>query len=202
MRGVVRGLDGQPIRDVIVRNSGDTPKVLSAQTDDTGSFELKALPQGRIFLTANKEGYRWTFVNTSNDQASFTLRKVSEPAPEPPRISDQYLASEKKFLEQILEELWKSRATHGWGATIFQIAVQFDPAIAKKWIEVATEKEVAPLKKRLSLLINQKQLLKLAQDNLEDAIDVILQLDKSYPGFKLVRLGEQLLPIDKEKVFD
>lgn len=70
----------RPVADATVFDSGDGHRRVETKTDDTGNFRLPGVPEGDLFLFAEKPGFRFTGLHVSaTDEAAFTLATVDEP---------------------------------------------------------------------------------------------------------------------------
>lgn len=78
--GKVVDRQGQPIAGVTVFNSGDGNERLEAVTGQNGEFLLGGVPEGPVFLFAEKPGYRFKGLHlpASKREAAFTLSRVDE----------------------------------------------------------------------------------------------------------------------------
>ncbi len=78
--GRVLDRDGHPIEGVMVFHVGDAPKKIVQQTNRAGKFQLPGVPEGRVFLFAEKPGYRITgMLLTDGREPTMTLAQVDEP---------------------------------------------------------------------------------------------------------------------------
>src|SRR5215469_8779703 len=106
---------GQPVAGVTVFNSGDGHERVEATTGANGKFFLNGVPEGALFLFAEKPAYRFTGMCLPADKrdAAFTLATVDEPAEPvatlPPKLSDEeQMALARKVLDSWFEEVTKS----------------------------------------------------------------------------------------------
>lgn len=60
VRGKVVDRAGRPVAGVSVFNSGDGHERVEAMTGPGGKFLLNSVPEGAVFLFAEKPGYRFT----------------------------------------------------------------------------------------------------------------------------------------------
>ncbi|HVC93805.1 MAG TPA: carboxypeptidase-like regulatory domain-containing protein [Pirellulales bacterium] len=113
--GKVLDRRGQPVDGATVFNSGDGHERVEATSKGGGKFLLSHVPEGGVFLFAEKPGYRFTGVRLPADQAKATLLLTSldesaEPkATLPPLLSpDEEYALARAVLDPWLERLAKS----------------------------------------------------------------------------------------------
>lgn len=69
----------RPIEGAAVFHVGDAPEKIEAQSDRDGRFQLTGVPEGRVFVFAEKTGYRFTGKLSDDHDASFTLARTEEP---------------------------------------------------------------------------------------------------------------------------
>lgn len=122
---------GEPIAGVTVFNSGDGNQRVEAITGQSGGFILKGVPEGPVFLFAEKPGYRFTGRHLSADEreAAFTLAAVDEPVEPvvtlPPVLSDdEQTALARKLLDGWLE---KSKESGSGGFWAIRSLAELDP---------------------------------------------------------------------------
>jgi Carboxypeptidase regulatory-like domain len=196
--GTVLHLDGTPVAGATVQTTGDTPKTMTATTDEKGKFEIKNVPGTRLFVTATKTGYRHTYTmcdTTKATPANLTLRKQSEdPAP----MKDEELqAKRSNATHEMLELVWVTRANHNWGPSAYGYAIRFDEKLAKKWIDEAPPKEAEGLKAQLNANINNADLVAMAKKDIDDTISKLKKQPYS-ADYRMCQLGEKLVSTDKE----
>lgn len=157
--GKVVDRQGQPIAGVIVFNSGDGNERADAVTGQNGEFLLGGVPDGPVFLFAEKPGYRFTGLHlpSSERNALFTLFRVDEAveavATLPPMLSDdEQTALARKLLDGWLEKAKESGS--GGFAALCSLA-EIDPLDA---YNRAREMEIprARLRRFLELVILSK----------------------------------------------
>jgi hypothetical protein len=80
--GQVLDRRGQPVDGATVFNSGDGHERVETTSKGGGKFRLAGVPEGGVFLFAEKSGYRLTGVRLAADQADakLALTAVDEPA--------------------------------------------------------------------------------------------------------------------------
>ena len=202
VRGTVRHLDGTPVVGAKVQTCGETAKTISATTDAEGRYELKALPEGQLFVTASKDGYRHTYLamdTTKSESMALALalrRKTEAPAP-PPEISAAFLAERKAAVREMLETAYSKSGDGGYQNSFFLDMLRLDPIAADRWIAEAKPEDAVILKKFKASETPIETLLKLAVDDSEEAIQQI----RLYRGtaVRLLAVGELLLATDKPK---
>jgi thiol-disulfide isomerase/thioredoxin len=92
--GRVRDRQNRPIADATVFNCDGHQRV-ETKTDAAGEFRLPGVPEGGVFVFAEKPGYRFSGVHLSAEQAEGTLTLTSvdeavKPLPTlPPLLSDE-----------------------------------------------------------------------------------------------------------------
>ena len=80
VRGRVVHSNGAGVEGATVFNSGDGHVVVRSQTDVSGRFELKSVPEGEIFLFAEKRDYRFAgMVCTNQHDAVIVLVGAHHP---------------------------------------------------------------------------------------------------------------------------
>ncbi|HVA46875.1 MAG TPA: carboxypeptidase-like regulatory domain-containing protein [Pirellulales bacterium] len=113
--GDVNDRRGQPVARVTAFNSGDGHRRVEAKTGRTGKFLLEGVPEGPVFLFAEKSGYRFTGqrLEVGRSIAGFTLALVDEEveplATLPPLVSPD---DEKALARQVLDP-WLREARSG-----------------------------------------------------------------------------------------
>lgn len=80
--GQVLDRQGQPVAGATVFNSGDGDQRVETKTGRNGKFFLDGVPEGQVFLFAEKPGYRFTGINlpAGESVAAFTLASLDETA--------------------------------------------------------------------------------------------------------------------------
>lgn len=113
--GSVADRQQRPVAEVTVFNSGDGHERVETVSDAAGRFVLKGVPDGRIFLFAEKSGYRFTGMlwEMADGEPSFTLSRVDERVEPlrtlPPLLSRaEELALAHRFLDPYLAEVQES----------------------------------------------------------------------------------------------
>jgi hypothetical protein len=195
--GQVRHQDGTPVAGATVQTAGETPKPVTATTDAEGRYSLKGLPEMTLFVTVAKPGYRPTYVihDTSKPSLNLSLRRTTEAPAPAPEISVKFLAERKQAIIDMLEMVWAKRAEHGYGSSCFTAMQRLDPARAKAWVEAATGEEAVSLKKRFQAQIPEADLLKLA---VEDVDEAIARIGKDRTAtYTLRSIAEKVLAKDK-----
>ena len=110
--GQVLDRRGRPVDGATVFNSGDGHERVETTSKGGGKFRLADVPDGGVFLFAEKPGYRLTGVRMPADQAeaTLTLTSVDEPAEPlaalPPLLTrDEEYALARQVLDPWLERL-------------------------------------------------------------------------------------------------
>ncbi|HEV3341656.1 MAG TPA: carboxypeptidase-like regulatory domain-containing protein [Pirellulales bacterium] len=106
---------GRPVAVVTVFNTGDGHERVETMSQDDGTFQLTGVPEGPVFLFAEKPGYRFTGLRVSAAEGApvFTLATVDEPAEPiatlPPLVSDEEKAEIcRQMLDPWLDEVARS----------------------------------------------------------------------------------------------
>lgn len=140
---------GQPVDGATVFNAGDGHERVETTSKGGGKFRLAGVPEGGVFLFAEKPGYRFTGVSLPADQAqaTLTLTSVDEAAEPfatlpPPLTPDEQHALTREVLNPWLAQLAKSdrpeRKTLGLAALI-----KIDPWEAFKRLDWAADQSKA-----------------------------------------------------------
>jgi hypothetical protein len=113
IRGKVVDRRGRPVVGATVFNAGDSHERVETMSQDQGAFRLTGMPEGPVFLFAEKPGYRFSGLFSTGEDAVFTLATVDEPVEPivtlPPRMSDEEeKALGREILEQWLDEVANS----------------------------------------------------------------------------------------------
>jgi hypothetical protein len=110
--GRVLDRSGQPVDGATVFNSGDGHERVEAKSKGGGKFLLTDVPEGGVFLFAEKAGYRFMGVRLPPDQteATLLLTSLDKPAESkatlPPLLSpDEEYALARAVLDPWLERL-------------------------------------------------------------------------------------------------
>ncbi|HEX7446364.1 MAG TPA: carboxypeptidase-like regulatory domain-containing protein [Pirellulales bacterium] len=108
--GRVLDRDGRAIDGATVFHVGDAPEKIITQTDREGKFHLPLVPEGRVFLFAEKPGYRFTgMLLTDGGDTAITLARVDEPI-EPLRALAPLVPYEEElaFVREIVERAYEA----------------------------------------------------------------------------------------------
>ena len=123
----------RPVAEVTVFNSGDGNQRVETMSDAAGRFVLKGVPDGRIFLFAEKPGYRFTGMlwGEADGVPRFALSRIDEHIEPlrtlPPLLSrDEELALAHRLLQPYLAEVQESGAESSGYAALSLLAV-LDP---------------------------------------------------------------------------
>jgi hypothetical protein len=110
--GKVLDRGGQPVDGVTVFNSGDGHERVETTSKGGGKFRLASVPEGGVFLFAEKVGYRFTGVRmpANETQTTLLMTAIEEPAEPmatlPPLLSpDEEYALARQVLDPWLERL-------------------------------------------------------------------------------------------------
>lgn len=109
LAGQVLDRQQRPLEGVTVFNAGDVPERLETQSDGDGKFMLPGVPEGSVFLFAEKPGYRFTGKLLADDRdAAITLSRLDEPIEPlktlPPLLPhEQEIALARGVIERALE---------------------------------------------------------------------------------------------------
>lgn len=113
--GQVLDRRGQPVDGATVFNSGDGHERVETTSKGGGKFRLPDVPDGSVFLFAEKQGYRLTGVRLASEttEAALTLTAIDEPAEPlatlPPLLTpDEEYALARQVLDPWLERLAKA----------------------------------------------------------------------------------------------
>jgi hypothetical protein len=113
--GQVVDRNGQPVADATVFHAGDAHDSPRTKTDEDGRFRLPGVPDGQIFLFAEKSGHRFTgkLVAENGDSATLVLSRSDEAADplitRPPALSpDAARTMAREVLEPFLVAAAKS----------------------------------------------------------------------------------------------
>ncbi|MGL6074810.1 MAG: carboxypeptidase regulatory-like domain-containing protein [Fimbriiglobus sp.] len=197
--GQVVGLDGKPVAGVTVQSCGETPKAARTTTDANGRYKLEDLPDGRAFVTANKEGYRHTYaliVGGEEDPVNLTLRKLDE-APAPLDMK-AFAAEKKKILRSMLQMTWDATPENsGPRMEIFRAAVKSHPDLAESWAKAAQGKTQEAYSKALEPRPTMSELIKLALEKPEAAVEKMRVADYGWDTFR--KVAETVILKDKAK---
>lgn len=111
--GEVRDRAGQPVAGAVVFNSGDGHERLETKTGRNGKFFLEGVPEGGVFLLAEKAGYRFTgrCLPPGRSNAALTLATADETVEPltslPPLLSaEEDLALANEVVVPWLKEWW------------------------------------------------------------------------------------------------
>ena len=88
-RGTVEGVavdsTGKPLADVRVFNSGDGAERLETRTDAAGKFRLQGFRRGSVWVFAEKDGYRFTGLQSMAGASNAVLKMLRSNEPPRPR---------------------------------------------------------------------------------------------------------------------
>lgn len=107
--GQVLDRQQRPIAGATVFHVGDAPEKIETQSDRDGRFQLRGVPEGRVFVFAEMPGYRFTGKLLTDDRdAAITLARIDEPIEPlralPPLLPhDEELALARRMIEPALE---------------------------------------------------------------------------------------------------
>ncbi len=199
VQGKVVGLDGAPIRGLVVRAAGEAERAPEIQSDDKGRFQIDQLPEGPGILLVRGSGFRSTYAPflTDDKERTIVVRRLTDPPPSYPVIADAYLASRKKMISHMLESLWKTRAENGYGRLTFESMNQFDPARAREWVNQVSPQEKMRWENAMALSLTDDQVFKITKENVEDGIAAIRRSGRN-PSREFSGLGEKFVKENKE----
>jgi hypothetical protein len=102
---------GQPVDGATVFNSGDGHERIEARSKGGGKFLLTDVPEGGVFLFAEKPGYRFTGMRLPPDeaQATLVLTALDEPADPKPTLPPLLTADEEYALARSVLDPWLER---------------------------------------------------------------------------------------------
>lgn len=129
--GQVLDRQQRPIAGATVFYVGDAPTRIEAHTDRGGKFQLPGVPEGRVFVFAEKTGYRFTGKLLKDDgDAAITLARIDEPIEPlralPPLLPhDEELALARRLIEPALEAAKSGTAEQK--ATALRALAELDP---------------------------------------------------------------------------
>ncbi len=198
VRGKTIGLDGLPIPGIQVIAVADGQGSLNTSTDAQGQFHVGQLRGGSGFLIAKGAGYRATYVpfQSGSNELVIQIRRNSEPPAAGPTISKEYLAARDKMVRHVLESIWKTRQTSGWGARMLESMVALDPARARLWLEQATPQEKSNWSE-IQKPMTYEEAVRLALINIDDGIAAAKKI-RPDRAIHLVLVGERLLKTHPE----
>ncbi|HJT32697.1 MAG TPA: carboxypeptidase regulatory-like domain-containing protein [Pirellulales bacterium] len=107
--GQVLDQQQRPVAGATVFHVGDAPTKIETHTHRDGRFQLPGVPEGRVFVFAEKTGYRFMGKLLTDDRdASFTLARTEEPIEPlktlPPLFShEEEIALARGVIEPALE---------------------------------------------------------------------------------------------------
>ncbi len=194
LRGKTLGLDGRPIPGIQVIAAADGAGALQATSGAQGQFEFGQLLEGNSFLIAKGPGYRTTYVScrAGDSDVAIPMRKTTEPAPPGSAISPLFLAAREKMVRHVLESMWKTRQTNGWGGRMLESMAELDPARAKEWIDQAPSQEKSKWTSYLDKPMTYEEVVRLSLIQVEDGIAATKKMN-SERVYHLIAVGEKLL---------
>lgn len=107
--GQVLDRQQRPIEGAAVFHVGDSPGKIETKTDPDGRFRLPGVPEGRVFVFAEKPGYRFTGKLLTDDRdAAIVLSRIDEAIEPlkslPPLLPhDEELALARRVIERALD---------------------------------------------------------------------------------------------------
>jgi hypothetical protein len=145
--GQVLDRRGEPLDGATVFNSADGHERVETTSKGGGKFRLASVPEGGVFLFAEKDGYRLTGMRLPADQAQAALRltSIQEPAEPlatlPPLLSgEEERAMAREVLDPWLARLDKSGLPRQ-KTLAFAALLQFDPVEAFERLDWASESD-------------------------------------------------------------
>ena len=145
--GQVLDRRGEPLDGATVFNSADGHERVETTSKGGGKFRLASVPEGGVFLFAEKDGYRLTGMRLPADQAQAALRltSIQEPAEPlatlPPLLSgEEERAMAREELDPWLARLDKSGLPRQ-KTLAFAALLQFDPVEAFERLDWASESD-------------------------------------------------------------
>jgi uncharacterized GH25 family protein len=209
--GIVAGrvvdADDKPLAGVRVANSGDAPKPLEATTDADGRFRLTGFFDGPVYLTARRDGYRFTLHRTRSGDAAAVIRmpKAGDPPPAgaAPQPAADYEAAVRKLTRDLQEKLWRlpRNVTNGYERRIWEWTFRTDPELARRWLVEERERgtEAAATVLFANNLRQIAEVEKAAAGDVEDALAKLEPL-KPHAAFDvLLKLARHYQPTDPAK---
>jgi protocatechuate 3,4-dioxygenase beta subunit len=202
VRGTVVGPDGKPVAGAEVFGI-DGPTRFSTTSGADGTFTLTGFHDGAGFVFARKAGYRLAAVPAhpaKPDRVTVALAKADDPPPAH-QIPAAHKAALDKFTRHALTLVWETHPMFGYGGNVLGDMARIDLDTAKKWRDA--EKKRTDGKTDFTHLIErvrrEKTLFDTARDDTDEALAVIGGL-KADAGFTdAMRVGTQMLAVDKAK---
>lgn len=186
--GVVLDSSSQPVANVRVFNSGDGPEPIETTTDGSGKFRLEGFRRGRVFLFADKDGYRFTALRTTTDSSDAVMKLLRSAEPVPPlSISPQASISdaEKQCARALLEKLHETADDRlkSW---------------AEKKIDQMDREKSAKTENAAPTPSKENPLYKIAAEDVDEALSQIPKAD--YPAYTALKdLAKHFAVSDPDK---
>jgi hypothetical protein len=171
VEGTVVDSAGRPIAGARVFTHREAAAALSATTDDAGRFRVQGLRPGRVFLFAEKDGYRLKAVTTVSRTTglSVALLRAGEPVPPwKPRRPPASFAEEQQVARRLLDKLYAvpKKGPRCWS---YRFMTRLDPSRALDW----GDKRGGRFKQEVRRMAAEK----IADDDVEEAIALLAPLD-------------------------
>jgi protocatechuate 3,4-dioxygenase beta subunit len=194
--GKVTDSAGKPLANVRVFNSGDAPEPIETRSDTAGTFSLKGLHKGPVYVSAEKNGYRFTGLKTNSGAGDAVLKllRPDEPPPKwsPPPVATNEDEQKEKAARRVLELLSTANDQYVKRRALEQrAALEFKRAKKDKKQPTATNAN-APAQPKKGDIYN------VAEEDVEDALSMLPQ-NQGQAYRQLKDLAEHFAASDREK---
>ncbi len=196
--GVVQGKvvdsSGKPLAGVHVFNSGDAPTPIDTRSGADGKFRLAGLRKGTVYVSAEKDGYRFSGLKTAAGVSDAVLKMLRSEEPPPKWSTPPVLADESQQRAAAARRILKLLVTvndgymQGWARG--RLAA-LDAQEAEKKKPPAAKNSAAPRPKR-------NDIYSAAEEDIDEALSMVPQ-DPGQACRQLKGLAEHFAGSDREK---
>jgi hypothetical protein len=138
IKGTIVDRQGQPVPNVTVIQTGDSPKRLETVSDRQGRFELKGVTEGKVIVCFEAAGYRFygSMLSCPADAARIELERDNDPNPHllkrqpvsPNEWSpERRSAAAKKLLEPLVAAALAKTVIDETDVTMIMMAARTEP---------------------------------------------------------------------------
>ncbi|MDB5309205.1 MAG: hypothetical protein JWO38_3407 [Gemmataceae bacterium] len=202
VRGVVRdAVTDKPVGGAEVFGVDGPARVSTASAAD-GSFTLSGYYEGGGFVFVRQPGYRPAAVPVvpgGPDPVTVPLTPAAAPPGPQPAVPPAHAAALDRFTRHLLTRTWEVRADFGYGSHALLGMARIDLDVAKKWRDEEKTRTggTTDLTRHLERAVRDKTLFDTAKADVDEAVAVLAQVPGEDGFTETLRLGEQLLPVDR-----
>lgn len=203
VEGTVLDAAGKPLDKVRVFNCGDGLAMIETRTATDGHFFLQGFGTGRVWLFAQKEGYRFAALCPAAGASDnrLTLAESREPPKAQAAASEPIpLERQQQLAHRLLEKLWADCSGDNRCYWVTRAMGRIDPELALRWAgEKKRDECVALIRAAMAEQVAEKDLdeaLGLVAQSGPDGLTSLIRLARRYAATdpaKAIRCVEELV---------